>query len=137
MSTFPIVIGWNITASLNVYNLYLFLICRVRDDIFHWRVREDDSAAQKDFVTPQFDEKGRAFVEAEGRRKTSRATVRISKPGAGQVWLLISDLQGSRFYHLRFQVEISHEDRPELVYDISYFYALKDRHQLLFPLQVA
>ena len=61
------------------------LICRVRDDIFSWRVKEEDSAAGKDFVTPQFDEKGRAWVEVEGRRKTSRATVRISKPGTGQV----------------------------------------------------
>ena len=136
MSTFLLVIGWYITPPLNIYNKYPFLIVRVRDDIFHWRVREDDSAAQKDFVTPQFDDKGRAFVETEGRRKTSRATVRVSKPGAGQVWLHIRDLQGSKFYHLSFQVEISNEDRPELVYDISYFYALKDRHQLLFPLQV-
>jgi len=91
---------------------------RVRDDIFRWRVKEDDSAAQKDFITPNFDDKGRAWVEVEGRRKTSRATVRISKPGTGKV-------------------EISNEDRPELVYDISYFYALKDRHQLLFPLQIS
>jgi len=89
---------------------------RVRDDIFQWRVKEEDIAAQKDFLPPQFDEKGRAWVEVEGRRKTSRATVRVSKPGTGQV-------------------EISHVDRPDLQYDISYFYALKDRHQLLFPLQ--
>jgi len=89
---------------------------RVRDDIFKWRIKEEDSAAQKDFIAPQFDEKGRAWVEVEGRRKTSRARVRVSKPGTGQV-------------------EISHEDRSDLVYDISYFYALKDRHQLLFPLQ--
>ena len=48
-------------------------------------MKEEDSAAQKDFLTPQFDDKGRAWVEVEGRRKTSRATVRISKPGTGQV----------------------------------------------------
>ena len=48
-------------------------------------MKEDDSAAQKDFITPNFDEKGRAWVEVEGRRKTSRATVRISKPGTGKV----------------------------------------------------
>jgi len=95
-----------------------FGICRVREDIFRWRVKEDDSAAQKDFLTPLFDDKGRAWVEVEGRRKTSRATVRISKPGTGEV-------------------EISNENRPEFVYDISYFYALKDRHQLLFPLQIS
>ena len=48
-------------------------------------MKEDDSAAQKDFITPNFDDKGRAWVEVEGRRKTSRATVRISKPGTGKV----------------------------------------------------
>ena len=48
-------------------------------------MREEDSASQKDFITPQFDEKGRAWVEVEGKRKTSRATVRVSKPGTGQV----------------------------------------------------
>jgi len=89
---------------------------RVRDEIFQWRVKEVDSAAQKDFLAPQLDGKGRAWVEVEGKRKTSVATVRVSKPGTGQV-------------------EICHQNRPDLLFDISYFYALKDRHQLLFPLQ--
>ena len=61
------------------------MFCRVRDDIFQWRVKEVDSAAQKDFLAPQFDDKGRAWVEVEGRRKTSTATVRVSKPGTGLV----------------------------------------------------
>ena len=89
---------------------------RVKDDIFKWRLREGTSAAQQQFVTPQFDEKGRAWVEVEGRRKTATAVVKVNKPGTGQL-------------------EISHRDNPNLVYDISYFYALKDRHQLLYPLK--
>jgi len=89
---------------------------RVRDDLFRWRVREQLLAAQQEYITPQFDEKGRAWVEMQGRRKTSTATVRVSKPGSGLL-------------------EISHVDYPDLTYDITYFYALKDRHQLLFPLQ--
>ena len=89
---------------------------RVKDDIFKWRVKEVAGIAVKDFITPQFDEKGRAFVEVEGKRNTAEAHVRLTKPGTGKV-------------------EIIHKDKPDLVFDISYFYALKDRHQLMFPLQ--
>jgi len=89
---------------------------RVKDDIFKWRVKEAAGIAVKDFITPQFDEKGRAFVEVEGKRNTAEAHVRLTKPGTGKV-------------------EIIHKDKPDLVFDISYFYALKDRHQLMFPLQ--
>jgi small subunit ribosomal protein S9 len=89
---------------------------RVKDDIFRWRVKEGISASQQEFIPPQFDERGRAWVEVEGRRKTATATVKLSKPGTGLL-------------------EITHRDYPGLVYDITYFFALKDRHQLLFPLQ--
>jgi len=89
---------------------------RVKDDIFKWRVKEDAGITVKDFITPEFDEKGRAFVEVEGKRNTAVAHVRLTKPGTGKV-------------------EITHRDKPGLVFDISYFYALKDRHQLMFPLQ--
>merc|ERR1712156_986515 len=41
---------------------------RVKDELFAWRVKEG-TAAEELFVQPQFDETGRAFVEAEGRRK--------------------------------------------------------------------
>ena len=89
---------------------------KVIDDIFKWRVKEVAGVAVKDFIEPQFDERGRAWVETEGRRRTSHAVVRVSKPGTGKV-------------------EISHKSRPDMIFDISYFYALKDRHQLMFPLQ--
>jgi len=89
---------------------------RVKEDIFRWRVKEKISAGQQDFITPKFDEKGRACVEFEGRRKTATATVKITKPGTGLV-------------------EITHKDYPDLVYDITYFWGLKERHQLMFPLQ--
>ena len=74
-----------VTKTLKTLLFKIDMIYRVRDDIFHWRVKEEDSASQKDFITPQFDEKGRAWVEVEGKRKTSRAIVRVSKPGTGQV----------------------------------------------------
>ena len=88
--SFQLPVGTSLTLYHILIHLCNSLICRVRDDIFSWRVKEEDSAAGKDFVTPQFDEKGRAWVEVEGRRKTSRATVRISKPGTGQVWVNIN-----------------------------------------------
>eukprot|EP00092_Neocalanus_flemingeri_P020772 GFUD01022508.1.p1 GENE.GFUD01022508.1~~GFUD01022508.1.p1 ORF type:complete len:398 (+),score=132.89 GFUD01022508.1:50-1243(+) len=90
---------------------------RVKEDIFRWRVKEGSSTAQQQYVTPQFDEMGRAWVEVEGRRKTATAVVKVTKPGTGKL-------------------EISYRDSPQLAYDITYFYALKDRHQLLFPLQI-
>jgi len=89
---------------------------RVKDDIFKWRVKEKIAAGQQEFITPKFDEKGRAWVEVAGRRKTANATVRLTKPGTGLV-------------------EIRHSQYPDLVYDITYFWALKDRHQLMYPLQ--
>jgi len=89
---------------------------RVMEDIFKWRIKEGISASQQEFVTPQFDEKGRAWVEMEGRRKTAIAKVKLTKPGTGLV-------------------EITHRDHPKHVFDITYFYALKDRHQILYPLQ--
>ena len=89
---------------------------KVKEDIFQWRVREAAGVAQKDFIEPQFDENGRAWVETEGKRRTSHAHVRVTKPGTGKL-------------------EIVHKSRPDLIFDITYFYALKDRHQLMFPLQ--
>jgi len=89
---------------------------RVKEDIFKWRMKEEAVATQQQFITPQFDEKGRAWVEVTGRRKTSTAVVKLTKPGTGKL-------------------DISHTDNPSLVYDITYFFALRDRHQLLFPLQ--
>ena len=89
---------------------------RVKEDIFKWRVKEATAAAAQDFEEPTFDEKGRAVVEMRGRRRTSSAVVQLSKPGTGKL-------------------EISHKTRPDLVYDISYFYSLKERHQIMFPLQ--
>ena len=73
------------SAAYLLETIGMKIFCRVRDEIFQWRVKEVDSAAQKDFLPPQVDDKGRAWVEVEGRRKTSVATVRVSKPGKGQV----------------------------------------------------
>merc|ERR1719179_35739 len=78
-------------AEYNEFNLVLERLVslpfsyRVKDDIFKWRVKEAAGIAVKDFITPQFDEKGRAYVEVEGKRNTAEAHVRLTKPGTGKV----------------------------------------------------
>jgi small subunit ribosomal protein S9 len=79
-------------------------------------VRETTAATEQLFIPPQFDDSGRAWVECEGRRKTAVATVRVTKPGSGQL-------------------AIKHRNYPHLVSDITYFLGLKERHVLLYPLQ--
>jgi small subunit ribosomal protein S9 len=54
---------------------------RVKEDIFAWRVKEGTAATQQLFIPPQFDETGRAWVQFVGMRKTSLATVKVTKPG--------------------------------------------------------
>jgi len=89
---------------------------RVRDEIFKWRMKEVALADKQQFITPKFDEQGRAWVEVDAQRKTAVAKVKLTKPGTGLV-------------------EISHKESLDKVWDITYFYALKDRHQILYPLQ--
>jgi len=90
---------------------------RVRDEIFGYRVTEGTSISAASFVTPEYDEQGRAYVEFQGQRKTAHATVRVTKPGTGEVRLV-------------------HSEYPNYVMDLGYFFALKDRLQILYPLQV-
>jgi len=89
---------------------------RVKDEIFEYRINEGMSTSKQLFVTPEYDEEGRAFVEYEGRRKTSTAKVRVTKPGTGVL-------------------TIRHEDHPHYVEDIGYFFGLKERLQIMYPLQ--
>jgi len=89
---------------------------RVKEDIFAWRVKEGTAATEQLFIPPQYNEAGRAWVQFEGRRKSSQATVKVTKPGTGKVL-------------------IKHRDYPHLASDITYFYGLKERHALLYPLQ--
>ena len=58
----------------------LFL-CRVKDEIFKYRISDDAAQSTQTFLTPQYNDEGKAFVECEGRRKTSTATVKVIKPG--------------------------------------------------------
>ena len=55
--------------------------------------------------------------QVEGRRKTATATVKVTKPGTGKL-------------------VIKHRDYPHIISDITYFFGLKERHVLLYPLQV-
>lgn len=90
---------------------------RVRDEIFRYRVTSEGEFSSKlDIINPEYDEQGRAFVEYKGQRKTSTATVRVTKPGNGKVF-------------------IQNPEAPDFVTDITYFFALKERLQILYPLQ--
>jgi len=89
---------------------------RVRDEIFSYRVADGISKSKLVVLTPEYDEQGRAVVEYKGQRKTANAVVRLTKPGTGQV-------------------AVRHVESPEYVMDISYFFALKERLQIMYPLQ--
>ena len=56
-------------------------MCRVKDEIFKYRISDDAAQSTQTFLTPQYNDEGKAFVECEGRRKTSTATVKVTKPG--------------------------------------------------------
>jgi len=89
---------------------------RVKDEIFKYRISDDAAQSTQTFLTPQYNDEGKAFVECEGRRKTSTATVKVIKPGTGEM-VIIND------------------EYPHYVMDIGYFFSLKDRLQILYPLQ--
>jgi len=89
---------------------------RVTEEIFKYRVRESSLVSEQVFIEPRYDQDGRAFVEFEGRRKTSKALVRVTKPGSGEL-------------------AITNNMFPHYVMDIGYFFALKDRLQIMYPLQ--
>lgn len=57
------------------------------------------------------------LFQVEGRRKTAKAKVKVTKPGTGKL-------------------TIKHRDFPHIISDITYFFGLKERHVLLYPLQV-
>ena len=97
------------------------------------KVKEGTSATEELFSPPSFDPSGRAWVETEGRRKTAKATVRVTKPG-----------RDPHYHHPRLdlapsgtgKVMIKHKNHPDITSDITYFFGLKDRHAILYPLQV-
>jgi small subunit ribosomal protein S9 len=89
---------------------------RVKDEIFKYRVTDIAAQSAQSYLTPDYDEDGRAFVQFEGRRKTAVATVKVTKPGTGEL-------------------RIVNEVAPHYMLDISYFFALKDRLQIIYPLQ--
>merc|ERR1719369_384187 len=89
---------------------------RVKEELFEWRVDSHEMISQQKFVIPEFDEDGRALVECQAQRKSVFAQVKVRKPGTGKI-------------------AIRHQQYPDFVQDISYFFSQKERHQLLYPLQ--
>lgn len=53
----------------------------MKDEIFKYRITDIVSQNTQSFLTPEYDEDGRAFVEFAGRRKTANAVVKVTKPG--------------------------------------------------------
>lgn len=79
-------------------NEYNELLCarEARESLpFSYKVRDESSSGVKEavgrlkseFIMPEIDEDGRAVGRGCGRRRTSTATVKISKPGTGK-WRL-------------------------------------------------
>jgi small subunit ribosomal protein S9 len=89
---------------------------RVKDEVFKYRVTDITSQSTQLFLTPEYDQEGRAFVQFAGRRKTANCVVKVTKPGTGEVI-------------------IRNNECPEYVMDIGYFFALKDRLQIIYHLQ--
>lgn len=89
---------------------------RVKDFVFKFRSPLSNLQSMEEFITPEYDEQGKAFVEAIGQRKSSLAKVRVTKPGTGMF-------------------SLTHIDFPEVTNDITYFFSIKERHQVMYPLQ--
>jgi len=70
----------------------------------------------KEFPPVEHDEDGRAVVEYIGQRKSACAKVTVTKPGSGKI-------------------AISHIDFPDHIDGIEYFFAKKERDQVIYPLQ--
>jgi len=85
---------------------------------FIFKFRKPIAAVQsvENPVEPQYDENGRAIVEYTGLRMSSVAKVKVTKPGTGIF-------------------KITHIDYPEHECDIRYFYSMRDRHSVMYPLQ--
>lgn len=89
---------------------------KAKDFIFKFRKPIAMVQALEDPSEPQYDENGRASVEYTGQRMTAVAKVKVTKPGTGTF-------------------KIMHIDYPEHECDIRYFYSMKDRHTVMYPLQ--
>lgn len=104
----------------------------MREDIFSWRVKEGTAATEELFIPPQFDVDGRAWVQTEAKRKTAEATVKVTKPGGSlDVPSVTPVLAGTG------KICIKHKDFPDITSDVTYFYGLKERHAVMYPLQVS
>ena len=89
---------------------------KFKDFLFDYRVEVAVVRSKTEFIEPTFNEDdNRARVEAFGRRNTACAKVKVIKPGTGKI-------------------AIRHIDYPDQVFDITYFYGLKERMQIVQPL---
>lgn len=89
---------------------------KVKDFIFKYRVSSGLIQSKAEVFPILTDEKGRSYVEAFGQKKSACAKVRVTKPGTGKFTLM-------------------NIDYPEDVQGITYFFGLKERQAIMFPLQ--
>ena len=71
----------------------------MQDDIFKYRITDIVSQNTQTFLTPEYDDDGKAFVEFSGRRKTANAVVKVTKPGKRSIKNIIEfyDIKGYKF----------------------------------------
>eukprot|EP00094_Tigriopus_californicus_P003672 TCALIF_03533-PA protein Name:"Similar to MRPS9 28S ribosomal protein S9, mitochondrial (Homo sapiens)" AED:0.14 eAED:0.14 QI:225/0.5/1/1/1/1/3/50/333 len=89
---------------------------KVKDFIFKYRVSSGLIQSKVEILPVLTDEKGRSYVEAQGQKKSACAKVRVTKPGTGKFTLMNIDF-------------------PEEVQGITYFFGMKERLAIMFPLQ--
>lgn len=89
---------------------------KAKEFIFKFRKPIAAVQAVDDAIEPQYDENGRAYVEYIGQRMSAVAKVKVTKPGTGTF-------------------KITHIDYPEHECDIRYFFSIKERHVVMYPLQ--
>ena len=93
----------------------------------------------EDFVSPEFDANGRAYVEHLGLRKTSVAKVKVTKPGTGQLTIRHADHIDQDLditYFLKYDLLSILSSLHNVIQPFSPFsYRYADRQQVLYPLQ--
>ena len=122
---------------------------KAKDFIFKFRKPIGAIQAVEDPLEPQFDETGRSYVEYLGKfdqwvnreTKTYNSLFSFCHQVEINLNLIIIGLKMSAVAKVRVTkpgtgvFKITHIDYPEHESDIRYFYSMKDRHVVMYPLQ--